>query len=94
MDDSKSKVLPLPGPPPKRSLTPPERRKATSFTLESDTPARNPTAAQFAALASVFDALTPEQRVDFVEFGFLFRGLDATDRKRLIDEAIKMNGLE
>lgn len=87
--------LPLPrDAPPKRILTPADlKRISGTFTLESPTPARNPTAAQFAALASVFDALTPEQRGAFVELGFLFKALTPADRQCLLDLAIEMNGL-
>jgi hypothetical protein len=91
MHDRKGALPPLPVPP--RSLTPPERKASGTFTLEEDTPARNPTAAHFAALASVFDELTPMQRDSFVELGFLFKGLRSADMKRLLDLAIEMNGL-
>lgn len=80
---------------PRRSLTPPARRQSGTFDVDSEavTPARNPTAAEFAALASVFDELTHEQRGAFVELGFLFKALTADERKRLLDLAIEMNGL-
>ncbi len=79
---------------PRRSLTPPARRSISSaHVLEADTPARNTTAAQFAALASVFDELTPEQRGTFTDLGFLFKALTPADRQHLLDLAIEMNGL-
>lgn len=88
MDHRKPGELP-PLPVPPRSLTPPERR---SFTLEADTPARNPTAAHFASLASVFDELTPAQRNDFVELGFVFRSISDEQRRELLDRALVMGG--
>lgn len=86
MSERKRELPPLPVPP-KRSLTPPEKRKAMGAPLDADTPARNPTAASFAALASVFDELSPEQRVEFVELGFLFRDLPSAFRKKIIEAA-------
>lgn len=85
---------PIPGPP-RRSLTPPTRRQSGTFNVDPEavTPARNETAASFAALASVFDDMTPGQRVAFTEFAFLYKGLDEAGRQRLLDLAIEMNGL-
>lgn len=64
-----------------------------TFSLESPTPTRNVTASHFAALASVFDELTPEQRNDMVELCFLLRDLTPHNRKRLLELALQMNGL-
>ena len=89
-----AKLPPLPELP-RRSLTPPERRAPGTYDVdcEASTPARNPTASEFAALASVFDELTSEQRGTFVELGFLFKALTLADRQYLLDLAIEMNGL-
>lgn len=86
---SEAKRGPLPPIPelPRRSLTPPARTSGT-FTLESKTPARNATAASFAALASVFDALTPEERIDFIELAFCFKDLPNEFRKKMIEAAM------
>lgn len=86
---------PLPALPPRRSLTPPERRQSGTFDVDTDaaTPRKPVELATYQSLLSVFDELAPEQRVDFVELGFLFKGLSSEDRKRLLDVAIAANGL-
>jgi hypothetical protein len=81
---------------PRRSLTPPARsRQSGTFNVDTDapTPPKPVELATYQSLLSVFDGLTPEQRVDFVDLGFLFKGLSAEDRKRLLDLAIEANGL-
>lgn len=85
---------PLPVIPKRPALSAPARRSISgTHVLDADTPARNPTASQFAALASVFDELTPEQRNEFVEFGFLFKRLTKRQLEELLDRALEMNGL-
>ncbi len=90
-----SKLPPLPELPPRRILTPPPRRQSGTFDVdtEAETPHKSVELATYQSLLSVFDELNAEQRVDFVELGFLFKALNADDRKRMIELAIAANGL-
>jgi hypothetical protein len=76
---------PLPETPRRRNLTPPARRQSGTFGVDSEaeTPARNPTAAHFAALASVFDELTNAEREELTELAFTFRELREPQRKAI-----------
>lgn len=91
-----TKLLPPPGAPPRR-LTPPEQRRASSAALPVEPDAETPKKALdfrvYQALLSVFDEMTTEQRVAFVDFAFAYAALDDERRKLLLDLAIEMNGL-
>jgi hypothetical protein len=81
--------------PPRRNLTPPGRRQSGTFDVDSDAPTpRKPVdLAVYQSLLSVFDEMTPAQRVAFADFAHLYKALDDEGRKRLLDLAIEMNGL-
>ncbi len=84
-----TRPLPLPGEPPKRSLTPPARKSIAEAPLDADTPPHNPTVAQYAALASVFDVMTPTERIEFTELGHYWHDLPAEFREKVV-RAVRM----
>lgn len=84
----KAKPLPLPIPP-TRSLTPPARRASGTWDLDADTPPHNPTVAEFGGLASVFDLLTHEERLEFTELGHYWHDLPAEFRAKVL-KAVRM----
>ncbi len=45
--------------------------------------------ATYQALLSVFDELTDEERLDFIELAFLFKGIPSDRRKGLLAELSK-----
>ncbi|HEY3499632.1 MAG TPA: hypothetical protein VGK73_33305 [Polyangiaceae bacterium] len=89
----KAKPPPLPPAWPRRTHSPPpfaapKRPESGTFTLESKTPPRAKDMAAFQSLLSVFDELTDEERLEFIEFGFVFKSLPRDARKRLLELAI------
>jgi hypothetical protein len=77
-----NKLPPIPRPP----LPPPERRN--TFSTESPTPTRSPTLLTYQSLLSVFDEMTPEQRMRFVDFAAAWKLLDDDAQERLLHQAI------
>lgn len=45
----------------------------------------------YQALLSVFDELNDEERLDFIELAFLFKGLSAERRKEVIAELSRLS---
>jgi hypothetical protein len=84
MTDAKRGELPPEPEFPRRVVTPPSRESGT-FELDAKTPAKGHAVLQYQALISVFDALTPAARLDFVELCEDWGDLDAGARRRAID---------
>jgi hypothetical protein len=80
-----TKLPPLAAPP-RREVTPGERRRASgTFSLESDTPTRTRDTAQLGALVSVFERLTPKQRDQLAAIGERMAGMTDEQAERLLD---------
>lgn len=91
-----SKRLPPPPPPP-RIHTP--ARTSVSGTLPKPQPtSETPTASKglavsiYQGLLSVFDEMTTEERLEFVELAFVFSELGPEDRKALVELANRLKG--
>jgi len=87
---------PGPTPPPRvhrESVGRPDRFEAEEppsqspppFYSEPPTKQKNVTASVYQSLLSVFDEMTAEQRMEFVEFAARYATLDAESRRRLIE---------
>lgn len=87
-------------PPPPRRATPPPREAASrpnafappkpprvepQFYSEPPTKQKNVTASVYQSLLSVFDEMTAEQRMEFVDFASRYARLDARSRRELIE---------
>ena len=73
-------------PPPFKAQTPPPQAlEANKFQSEPPTKQKNMTAAVYQSLLSVFDEMTDEQRMEFVEMTAVYASLTAGARKDLVD---------
>jgi hypothetical protein len=73
-------------PPPFKAQTPPPHAlDANKFQSEPPTKQKNMTAAVYQSLLSVFDEMTDEQRMEFVEMTATYASLTAGARKDLVD---------
>lgn len=81
----RGQLPPLPEPP-RRVVTPPPRRQSGTYDVDTEVPTSRKTEslATYQALLSVFDELTPEQRFDFIELGYHYKGLSKEERARLL----------
>ncbi len=61
-------------------VAPPARRR---FNSEPPTRQKNVTASVYQSLISVFDTMTPAERMEFVDVAALYAGLDANARRDL-----------
>ena len=77
------KLPPIPRPP-----LPPPPRKRDTFTTESPTPTRSQTLLIYSSLLGVFDEMTPDQRMRFVDFAAAWKLLDDEAQERLLHAAI------
>ena len=58
---------------------------------ERPTGGKSKNLATYQALLSVFDELTDEERLDFIEMAFLFKGLSDERRKEVIAELSRLS---
>lgn len=73
-------------PPPFRAQTPPPHAlDANQFQSEPPTKQKNATAAIYQSLLSVFDEMTDEQRMEFVDLASVYSSLTAGARKDLVE---------
>jgi hypothetical protein len=73
-------------PPPFKAQTPPPHAlDAQKFESEPPTKQKNMTASIYQSLLSVFDEMTDEQRMEFVDLASVFSSLTAGARKDLVD---------
>ena len=73
-------------PPPFRAQTPPAHAlDANNFQSEPPTKQKNMTASIYQSLLSVFDEMTDEQRMEFVDLASVYASLTAGARKDLVD---------
>lgn len=72
---------------PKRPLPLPPPRRPTSGVQETPTKPKGATLAIYQGLLSVFDDMTDQQRIEFVELAFVYGQLSDEDRRALIDLA-------
>jgi len=76
---------------------PTQSRPAAKFYSEPPTRQKNVVASVYQSLLSVFDEMSPAQRMEFVDLAARFAALDADARAGLIDllpEYAKLNALE
>lgn len=71
----------------KRPLPLPPPRRPASGIQEVPTKPKGATLAIYQGLLSVFDDLTDQQRIEFVELAFVYGQLSDEDRKSLIELA-------
>jgi hypothetical protein len=73
-------------PPPFKAQTPPPHAiDTTKFDSEPPTKQKNMTASVYQSLLSVFDEMTDEQRMEFVDLASVYASLTAGARKDLVD---------
>jgi hypothetical protein len=72
-----------PRPPERPTLFPP---------VEAPTPTKNQDIALYQGLLSVFDEMSHEERLGFVELALLFKELDVPGRARILEEANRIRG--
>jgi len=73
-------------PPPFKAQTPPPHAlDANKFDSEPPTKQKNMTASVYQSLLSVFDEMTDEQRMEFVDLASVYSSLTAGARKDLVD---------
>jgi len=73
-------------PPPFKAQTPPAHAfDAQKFESEPPTKQKNMTASIYQSLLSVFDEMTDEQRMEFVDLASVFSSLTAGARKDLVE---------
>ena len=86
----KSALPPLPVPP-RRSLTPPERRVSRTYNVDTDakTPRKPVELATYQELLSAFDDLSPLQRFDLLEVARALKDLSAEERAWVVEMATK-----
>jgi hypothetical protein len=93
-----------PPPPPARRFPAPPKPLVISQTFakadrptafppaEVPTPTKNLDIAIYQGLLSVFDEMSHEERLGFVELALLFKELSIPDRQRLVEEANRLRG--
>jgi hypothetical protein len=73
-------------PPPFKAQAPPAHAlDANKFQSEPPTKQKNMTASVYQSLLSVFDEMTDEQRMEFVDLASIFQSLTVGARKDLVD---------
>jgi hypothetical protein len=86
--------VPRQSPPAERKVTPPPFKAqappahaldTTKFDSEPPTKQKNMTASVYQSLLSVFDEMTDEQRMEFVDLASVYASLTAGARKDLVD---------
>jgi hypothetical protein len=66
-------------------LPPVPQAPSPKFESEPPTREKNVSAAVYQSLISVFDEMTPAQRMEFVDIAALYAALDASSRRSFID---------
>jgi hypothetical protein len=78
-----AKLPPIPNPP----LRPPPRQQGFADT-EAPTKPKNETAAVYTSLLSIFDAMTPAERMRFVDLASAYHAMSFEEQDDLLAQAI------
>lgn len=71
---------------------PREKSTAPGWDSELPTPRKSTDLTIYQSLLSVFDEMSHEERVDFIELGFLFKDMPAEVRRRVINALERARG--
>lgn len=83
---------PLPPPPPSSRRTLSGVQAKGPYPPDPLTKPKGATLAMYQGLLSVFDEMTNEQRMEFVELAYVFGQLSGEDRKALVEIANRFKG--
>lgn len=73
-------------------VPPPPDPVTQPFGLEIPTKRKSPELSTYQALLSVFDEMTPEERIDFTELAFCFKNLSPKERKNVLEAVRNLTG--